>query len=260
MAKIALDLIRPVRPQSVADHVVDRIEKLILDGLLSPGDQLPSETELSSALQVGRSTVREAKQVLIAKGLLVPRGRSGAFVADPTSSGDLSGVVRALRDPSHDQVHEVRCIVELAACRLAAERVTLRALKQMRATLSDIEQQSKENTYMPWPRFLEIHRQIVQASGNSLLSSIYELIMATLKRNQVPYLPFIANWQEEFEAHRRLVDVLAQGDPDAIVEEMTRHLAHSDKYRHDLLESQALDGTLGSSARILNIESENQDG
>lgn len=243
MTKIALDLIEPIRPQSIADHVVERIEKLILDGILSPGDQLPSETELSSALRVGRSTVREAKQVLIAKGLLIPRGRSGAFVADPAASGNLSGVIRALQDPSHEQVHEVRCIVEVAACRLAAERVTLRAIKQMRTNLADIENQAKENTHMPWPRFLEIHRQFVQASGNSLLSSIYELIMSTLKRNQVPFLPFIANWQEEVDQHRHLIDVLAQGDPDAIDAAMTKHLAHSEQYRQDLLEYQAQNGT-----------------
>jgi GntR family transcriptional regulator, transcriptional repressor for pyruvate dehydrogenase complex len=252
MTKVVLDLIEPIRPQSMADHVVERIEKLILDGLLSPGDQLPPEAELSTALRVGRSTIREAKQVLIAKGLLIPRGRSGAFVADPAASGDLSGVVRALRDPSHERVHEVRCIIEIAACRLAAEHVTLRAIKQMRANLTDIENQSKENTSMPWPRFLEIHRQIVQASGNSLLSSIYELIMSTLKRNQVPYLPFIANWREEIDAHHRLIDVLAQGNPDAIEEEMTKHLAHSEQYRQDLLESQALNGTLGPSSRSPN--------
>jgi GntR family transcriptional repressor for pyruvate dehydrogenase complex len=244
MAEIPLNLIEPVRIQSVADHVVERSEKLILDGLLSPGDQLPSETKLSAALRVGRSTVREAKQVLIAKGLLVPRGRTGAFVADPTASGDLSGVISALRDPSHEDVHEVRCIVEVAACRLAAERVTLRMITQMHDTMAHIENHSKEAISKPWPRFLEIHRLIVLASGNSLLSSIYELMIPALKRKQVPYLPFIANWQEELDSHRRLVDVLSQGDPDAMEKEMTEHLVHSDKYRLSLLESQALNGTL----------------
>lgn len=244
MSKIALNLITPVRIQSVSDHVAEQLEKLILDGLLSPGDQLPSEGELAVALQVGRSTVREAKQVLMTKGLLIARGRAGAFVADPTASGELDAVIRALRDPSHEEVHQVRRIVELAACQLAAESVTRREIKRMRSNLENIETQAKANTALPWPRFLEIHFLIVQASRNRLLSSIYELIMQVLKRNQVPFLPFIADWQEEVDAHRRLVDVLELGDPEAMADEMAQHLEHSEKYRLDLLEYQARNGSI----------------
>ncbi|TGT71894.1 MULTISPECIES: GntR family transcriptional regulator [unclassified Mesorhizobium] len=249
MAKIALDLIEPVRVQSVSDHVAERLERLILDGLLSPGDQLPSEAELASALHVGRSTVREAKQILMTKGLLIARGRAGAFVADPTASGEFDAVLRALRDPSHEEVHEVRRIVELAACQLAAESVTRREIKRMRSNLEHIESQAKTNAALPWPRFLEIHFLIVQASRNRLLSSIYELIMQVLKRNQVPFLPFIADWQEEVEEHRHLIDVLERGDPEAMADEMARHLEHSEKYRTDLLEYQARNGSIVRSDR-----------
>lgn len=244
MSKIALNLITPIRIQSVSDHVAEQIEKLILDGLLSPGDQLPSEGELAAALHVGRSTVREAKQILMTKGLLVARGRAGAFVADPMASGELDAVIRALRDPSHEEVHEVRRIVELAACQLAAESVTRQEIKRMRSNLENIENQAKANSVSPWPRFLEIHFLIVQASRNRLLSSIYELIMQVLKRNQVPFLPFIADWQSEVDAHRRLIDVLEQGDPKAMAEEMDQHLEHSEKYRQDLLEYQARNGSI----------------
>lgn len=244
MGKVALDLLTPVRIQSVSDHVAERLEKLILDGLLSPGDQLPAEAELASALHVGRSTVREAKQILMTKGLLIARGRAGAFVADPTASGELDAVIRALRDPSHEEVHEVRRIVELAACQLAAESVTRGEIKRMRSNLEHIETQAKTNAALPWPRFLEIHFLIVQAARNRLLSSIYELIMQVLKRNQVPFLPFIADWQEEIEEHRQLIDVLERGDPEAMANEMARHLEHSEKYRLDLIEYQARNGSI----------------
>jgi len=239
MSKIPLNLITPVRIQSVSDHVAEKLEKLILDGLLSPGDQLPSEEELAAALHVGRSTVREAKQVLVTKGLIVPRGRSGAFVADPHASREVDAILRALRDPSHEEVHQVRRIVELAACQLAAELVTPKEIKRMRTNMENIEAQAEANGASPWPRFLEIHFLIVQAARNRLLSSIYELIMQSLKRNQVPFLPLIADWNKEVEAHKRLIDVLEQGDPEAMADEMSRHLENSDKYRRDLLNYQA---------------------
>lgn len=238
MRKIPIDVLVPVRVRSVADHVVDQIEQLIADGQFVPGDQLPSEAELSIALGVGRSTVREAKQILIAKGLVATRGRVGAFIADPSATDkQLTEVVRALRHPSHKDIHEVRQIVEIAACRLAAERVTSKAIAQMRATLADIQRQSAERASEAWPRSLEIHSQIVQASGNDVLASLYDLIAQVLKRNQVPFLPLIASWPGEVDSHRRLIDILEKGDPDAMAAEMADHLAHADKYRQDLLAS-----------------------
>jgi DNA-binding FadR family transcriptional regulator len=165
-------------------------------------------------------------------------------VADPTASGELDAVIRALRDPSHEEMHQVRRIVELAACQLSAELVTRSEIKRMRSNLENIENQARANAALPWPRFLEIHFLIVQAARNRLLSSIYELIMQVLKRKQVPFLPFIADWQSEVDAHRRLIDVLEQGDPEAMAEEMAQHLEHSEKYRLDLLEYQARSGSI----------------
>lgn len=58
-----------------------RIETAIRDGLLQPGDALPSERELAVMADVSRVTVRKAVQHLVMDGLLVQRHGSGTFVA-----------------------------------------------------------------------------------------------------------------------------------------------------------------------------------
>lgn len=58
-----------------------RIEIAIRDGLLQPGDALPSERELAIMADVSRVTVRKAVQHLVMDGLLVQRHGSGTFVA-----------------------------------------------------------------------------------------------------------------------------------------------------------------------------------
>ncbi|HWU29959.1 MAG TPA: GntR family transcriptional regulator, partial [Microbacterium sp.] len=40
--------------------VLARVESDLLDGVLGPGDRLPSERDLAADLGVGRSSVREA--------------------------------------------------------------------------------------------------------------------------------------------------------------------------------------------------------
>lgn len=236
-----LEAVRPVKVQSIAEHVVEQLEKLIADGVLAPGDRLPSETELAEALEVGRSTVREAKQILTAKGLLVAQGRAGSFVASPQDRDEVTEVLRALRHPAHEDVMEVRRILEVQAARIACERITAEQLTVMRDTMADIEIQTIEQKTAAWGRNLEIHRLIVQATGNAVLVSLFELVAQTLLRTQVPFLPYIADWREEVASHHRLIDAIASRDADAAAAEMAAHLHHSDKYRHDLLEAEPAD-------------------
>ena len=47
-----------------ADEVVQRIELLILEGVLRDGDRLPGERDLSQSLDVSRPILREALKEL----------------------------------------------------------------------------------------------------------------------------------------------------------------------------------------------------
>lgn len=57
------------------------IERAIGEGVLKPGDALPSERDLAATAEVSRVTVRKAVQDLVAGGRLVQRHGSGTFVA-----------------------------------------------------------------------------------------------------------------------------------------------------------------------------------
>ena len=54
--------------ESVADVVVEEIENMIINGVLSDGDRLPSERELSELMKVSRPKIREALKKLVAGG------------------------------------------------------------------------------------------------------------------------------------------------------------------------------------------------
>ena len=66
--------------QSLTDQVVTRIRKLIIDGKLEPSDRLPNEPELAKRMNVSRSTVRTALQILEREGFLIRRRGIGTFV------------------------------------------------------------------------------------------------------------------------------------------------------------------------------------
>jgi len=64
----------------VADAIVDRI----LAGQYPEGSILPSEVDLCIALSVSRTALREAINGLTARGVLVPRRRSGTVILERT--------------------------------------------------------------------------------------------------------------------------------------------------------------------------------
>jgi GntR family transcriptional regulator, transcriptional repressor for pyruvate dehydrogenase complex len=56
--------LRPVTKVTSAQLAADQMLAMIRRGVWQPGDQLPSERELTDKLKLGRSTVREALQIL----------------------------------------------------------------------------------------------------------------------------------------------------------------------------------------------------
>jgi GntR family transcriptional regulator len=61
-------------------RVARRIEAAIRDGLIRPGEALPSEREIASTGNISRVTVRKAVQDLVRTGLLVQKHGSGTYV------------------------------------------------------------------------------------------------------------------------------------------------------------------------------------
>lgn len=71
------------QPQPLYLQVEATLKEMIEGVVYSPGDQIPSERELSEQLGVSRMTVRRAVENLIRRGLLERRSTNGTFVRQP---------------------------------------------------------------------------------------------------------------------------------------------------------------------------------
>ena len=59
------------RKIKLSERTADRLYEMIVDeGRYAPGSKLPNENELSEALKVSRTTLREAISFLVAQGVL----------------------------------------------------------------------------------------------------------------------------------------------------------------------------------------------
>ena len=82
------------RVRSVMNALADHIDR----AGMKPGDKLPTERELSLALGVGRSTVREVIRQLQALGVAEPRVGSGTFLIRTISPGTFHQPAASVED------------------------------------------------------------------------------------------------------------------------------------------------------------------
>ena len=73
--------------RSLAQGVVEQISAVIRQGMLKPGDKLPTESSLMSQHGVSRTVVREAISHLQAAGLVQTRHGIGTFVLERPQAG-----------------------------------------------------------------------------------------------------------------------------------------------------------------------------
>jgi GntR family transcriptional regulator len=110
----------------LAQRVAEQLREMIMQGKLGPETQLPKEPDLSTLLNVSRSTVRSALTILEQGGFILRRWGVGTFIAkNPPTYNNLninSGVTQLIRSSGAAP----GCIELLVTTRPASEHVANR--------------------------------------------------------------------------------------------------------------------------------------
>lgn len=116
----------PGRSRQLADVVAERIERMILDGVLKPGQPLLSERRMCEKLGVSRTALREGLKVLRGRGIIETAHGKGSQVSAMAPGGGgnpLMHLYSAHPRTLYDLL-EVRALLEGESARLAALRGT----------------------------------------------------------------------------------------------------------------------------------------
>lgn len=209
--------LEPLRPLPLKEQVSRRLRLLIEDGTFQPGQQLPSERELSEQLQVSRGTVREAVQFLQALGLVDIRHGSGTFVA---TAGDdpqrLRDEWRSWTRRHAGRVHElleVRRGLEAFAGELAAARQLepgpermAEALAQMRDAVRSLDVTALVESDVMF------HRALCETTGNAALVELAEALGMRLLRERAALWDIPGRARRSLNEHSRIAAAVTAGD------------------------------------------------
>jgi DNA-binding FadR family transcriptional regulator len=180
----------------------------------------PNESELSAQLGVSRTVVRESMKVLVDKGLVEMRPRSGTSarprsewnLLDPdilSWQAELIPDVRFLLD-----LCEVRLAIEPTASGFAAVRATPEELEEIERCLKQREALSRDAVLGDIVDLdLQFHNAVIAASHNPLLANLNAIIREPFKTTLLYTLRSPANIALGVKAQRDLVRALRRKDP-----------------------------------------------
>ena len=165
-----------VERRTIASGVRERIIEAIRREELKIGDLLPAERVLCEEFGVGRTSVREAIQGLIASGYVVRKGNRAA-VASATRTLDLAFDTRKA---NISNLFEVRRVIEPALAGLVAERSSASVRRQ----ISEIANRPADGIEQFRVIDREFHKAIAAACENPVLVDVYEQVLASLFQSE----------------------------------------------------------------------------
>ena len=205
--------LRMARMASLSEQAADAIVTGISAGALKPGQRL-YETELASLLSISRVPLREALKILESQGIVESIPHRGTHIA-------------SFDDQRVNQICESRIALEQIALSTAAPiyQADPSLFANIDRIIASMELSAERLEWIEVSKAdLSFHREICRVSGNEIVQILWE----TLARHV--FIIFGHEIRDERDAqvmapqHRRLRDLLAAGDVQALREEIEWHI------------------------------------
>ena len=221
-------LLSQVGGESVVQLVINKITDAIVSGELKPGDRLPPELELISAMHVSRNTLRAAIQTLRAYGVLEVRRPEGTFVCEHFSpqmiTPMLYSIILAKQDSYRDLIG-LRRIIDMGISKLVisqglSEEETAE-LERLYAELLVLLQAEEPDIERIVAADLRFHDGVAKATHNDLAVMFNDFILNLTTESRLRTVGHIYEENDReylVKVHRMHLDAL-EGKPGSDIDE-----------------------------------------
>jgi GntR family transcriptional regulator, transcriptional repressor for pyruvate dehydrogenase complex len=218
----------PINRTTSAQQVASQILDMIRQGAWRVGDQLPSEKELIEQLSVGRSTIREALQILATVNVVRASPGQGTFVKAPSPAEvfrpELIGFL--INNSMALELLEAREMIEPQAVRLAAIRGTDVEFDAIDELLDRHESDNRRGRPVS-EHAARFHVMLAKASHNGVVATFMASILEMLLKRgrRIDHIPGYRKL--EVDQHRAILAIVRARDPDRAAEAMLEHIVQS---------------------------------
>jgi len=209
----------PLQQRTMPEGIAESLRRAILSGELKPGESL-RETHLATTLGVSRASLREALRSLEDEGLVDRIAFKGCAVA----------VVSA------QEVHEIAVVrqrVEVLTVELGLDALRRDEAEELRSAVAALQEATRTSDIVgSIDAHVAIHRLLYLRSGNAVLADMWRSWESRLRLFWVVEHRSFERLTDLADSHTRLLELIVEGDLDAIREELKSHI-------HGLIPGQA---------------------
>jgi len=222
---VDMDL-EPLKRKKLFQEIVERIQQSIRQGDLKPGDQLPTERDLTQQLNVSRTSVREALLTLEIMGYIEIKQSKGAFVREVKLEDIIEPITSAIYVDNQMVLDllNVRDLIEAETSRLAALNATLEDLKKIENAIADAKNEVEKGGLGLKGDDL-FHTAIASSSGNQIYELIMYLIRDLLSKSREATLKIHGQPAKTVEDHIMIFESIRDRDPERAQKYMKEHLS-----------------------------------
>ncbi|MEO5760604.1 MAG: FCD domain-containing protein [Mesorhizobium sp.] len=222
---------------SAVDQTVRQILDLIRNRAMSVGDVLPTERELGELFGASRNTIREALRTIRTYGLIDPKPRVGAVLADRQNVA-IQNFFAAQMDISKTSFNDIqgfRRIIEVSVGdhiilnASAAELDALDAANDLIETARDVQEAAQ--------RDFDLHLALMKLAGNRMLVQTYQFLSPVIQHIMTVGKSIRPVLGETRRAHGEIIAALRARDRIAYSYLMSRHLDFGLRFVPDDLEN-----------------------
>ncbi|MCG6906437.1 MAG: FadR family transcriptional regulator [Desulfobacteraceae bacterium] len=220
--------LKPITPKRISDQVFEQLRELIFRGKLNPGDQLMPERELAEALNVSRTTVRNAINKLVVLGLLEHRQGQGTFVRrQDAAAQNVVAMAMESQGASVQDLLEVRMGLECNAAALAARRADEKDVQFLESSLKEMTRAIRSGR-LGTQADTSFHMAVAYATKNPLqiyiMRNFYDFLFVGIRESLRQLYEVPGNLDLIVAQHTAISDAIRAHDEQAALEAMRRHI------------------------------------
>ncbi|GAA3991140.1 FadR/GntR family transcriptional regulator [Mucilaginibacter dorajii] len=220
-----IESIRNIDTSSLVDRVEKNLIELFIEKNFKVGDTIPKELELTQAMGVSRTVIREALLRLRMMGLIDSKKKRGAVITSP----DLISILEKSMNPqildisTLKEIFEMRLSLEIGMADFIIERVTPEDIAELRAIVAVEPNEAQAEIFLV-EQEIKFHGKLYDITGNETLRKFQKMLLPVFNYVHQSGLLKKPVTFKKFVSHAGLVDLIENGSAEMLRNGMRNHL------------------------------------
>ncbi|MCS3732106.1 DNA-binding FadR family transcriptional regulator [Mucilaginibacter dorajii] len=199
--------------------------ELFIEKNFKVGDTIPKELELTQAMGVSRTVIREALLRLRMMGLIDSKKKRGAVITSP----DLISILEKSMNPqildisTLKEIFEMRLSLEIGMADFIIERVTPEDIAELRAIVAVEPNEAQAEIFLV-EQEIKFHGKLYDITGNETLRKFQKMLLPVFNYVHQSGLLKKPVTFKKFVSHAGLVDLIENGSAEMLRNGMRNHL------------------------------------